>query len=80
MWQADYGDGSAVWDAMELIALAIFTVELALNIYSQRSIFWDDQLNWIDAAIVAISLIDCILTYSIGGTILLAALMCVRIH
>ena len=64
---------------MELTAMAIFTVELILNIYSQRAIFWDDQLNWVDTVIVAISLMDCILTYSIGGTVL-HCYICVRMN
>ena len=45
--EADYGDGSPVWEVIELTFLTIFTVELALNVYAFRDMFWEDQLNWI---------------------------------
>ncbi|MDF5753601.1 ion transporter [Spongiactinospora sp. TRM90649] len=43
--------------AVDRIALAVFTVEIAARLYAYRRAFWSDPWNWFDTAIVAIALI-----------------------
>ncbi|MFI7132319.1 ion transporter [Nonomuraea sp. NPDC050153] len=43
--------------AVDRIALAIFTVEIAARLYAYRKSFFADPWNWFDAAIVAVALV-----------------------
>ncbi|MGW0202555.1 ion transporter [Nonomuraea sp. NPDC003201] len=43
--------------AVDRIALAIFTVEIAARLYAYRKSFFADPWNWFDAAIVGIALV-----------------------
>lgn len=59
--------------AVDRIALAIFTVELAARLYAYRGTFFKDPWNWFDAAIVTIALIP-----ASGPTSVLRALRIMR--
>ncbi|SDG40192.1 voltage-gated sodium channel [Sinosporangium album] len=43
--------------AIDRIALAIFTVELAVRLYAYGRAFWSDPWNWFDAIIVLVALV-----------------------
>ena len=47
--EADYGDDSAMWFAIETSFLVIFTTELTLNLFAFGGMFWEDRWNWMDA-------------------------------
>ncbi|MFI6452774.1 ion transporter [Streptosporangium amethystogenes] len=59
--------------AVDRIALAIFTVELAARLYAYRGAFFKDPWNWFDATIVTIALIP-----ASGPTSVLRALRIMR--
>ncbi len=43
--------------AVDRLALAIFTVEIAARLYAYRREFWSDPWNWFDAIIVVVALV-----------------------
>ena len=46
-YQADYGDGTFVWELIEYVFLTIFTAELCLNLFAFGDIFWEVMISWL---------------------------------
>lgn len=65
--EADYGDGSVVWLALEIIFLFAFTLELTLNLIGYGRLFLTDAWNILDFVVVLFSIVDFIMSNSGGG-------------
>jgi len=66
--EADYGDGSAGWQAIEIVFLIVFTSELGMNLFGYGMLFWEDWWNWLDALIIAVSILDFSVSLASGGS------------
>jgi len=78
--EADYGDGTGVWFAIEMLFLSIFCIELTLNLVGFGMLFWEDTWNWLDAGIIVTSLIDFVIYLVVGdGAGFLSVVRLVRI-
>jgi len=71
--EADYGSENekswpSTWQAIEFMFLLIFTTELVLNLFAFGNMFWEDKWNWLDAFIIAVSLLDFFINLVTSGT------------
>ena len=57
--QTDYGtEGGALWTAIDVSFVIIYTIELMLNFFGFGWLFFEDMWNWADVFIVFSSIID----------------------
>jgi len=61
--QADYADqNDPTWVVIEALFVAVYTVELGLNLYGFGRLYLKDGWNWLDIIIVFSSLVDLIVS------------------